>query len=64
MADPDCVEDVVFPETGDADQVCEHPRDEYTKKLLAADGGGAGGLQVVAAGAAAVEARCSRRDRA
>jgi oligopeptide transport system ATP-binding protein len=23
-------------ETGDADQVCEHPRDEYTKKLLAA----------------------------
>jgi oligopeptide transport system ATP-binding protein len=23
-------------ETGEADQVCEHPRDEYTKKLLAA----------------------------
>jgi len=23
-------------ETGDADQVCEHPRDDYTKKLLAA----------------------------
>jgi oligopeptide transport system ATP-binding protein len=23
-------------ETGDADQVCEHPRDEYTKKLLSA----------------------------
>jgi peptide/nickel transport system ATP-binding protein len=23
-------------EAGDADQVCEHPRDEYTKKLLAA----------------------------
>jgi len=23
-------------ETGDADQVCEHPRDEYTKKLLKA----------------------------
>ena len=23
-------------ETGDADQVCEHPRDEYTKKLLGA----------------------------
>ena len=23
-------------ETGDADQVCEHPRDEYTKKLLTA----------------------------
>ncbi len=23
-------------ETGDADQICEHPRDDYTKKLLAA----------------------------
>jgi oligopeptide transport system ATP-binding protein len=23
-------------ETGDADQVCEHPRDDYTKKLLSA----------------------------